>query len=166
MKPRATIDIIIDGKKQHFDFAQDLAIGPDLNEDMDRVAPMIGWTGEIWGEAKAAVIIVDAEYRQWRATQVKALLDADPKMSEWKAKAAVEASAGFMKHKEAIAATQRNEVLMATVVAGFKHKSEQLRSRGAQLRAELESTGMTTRTRADRETAVRDALAPKTRRKS
>jgi hypothetical protein len=162
---RAKIDIVIDGKKHHFDFAPELEIGPDLDEQMDKIAAQIGWTGEIWGEAKRAVTLVDAEYRQWRAQESKKLLDADPKMPEWKVKAAIESSPGFMKHKEAIAQTQRDEVTMATVVNAFKHKSEQLRSRGAAIRTELEATGMNTRTKADRETAVRSALG-KTRRKA
>ena len=153
---KTTINIKLDGEDVYLDFAPDLTI-TDISAEMDRVAAEIGWAGEIWGETKRQMIVADAEYRTWRANEARKLLDADPKMPEWKVKAAIESSPGFMIHKKRIADTERNEAVMATVVAAFKHKSEQLRSKGAAKRAELEATGM--RTKSDREDAIRASIA-------
>jgi len=168
----AKLSVELGGRTYDFDFAPDLRIGHDVDTQMDQVAAQIAWTGGLWGEAKKAKLIADAEYRAWRAATTRAVLDEAPKLAEWKVKAAIEADPGFMTHKRAIAEAERIELLMMNVVAGFKHKSELLRSRGAALRAEIAATGMHTkespeRTDAERKGALATALGkkPTTRRK-
>lgn len=72
--------------------------------------------GNLLGEAESRLVLVDAEYRTFRAAAVKAELDKDPKLSEWKIKARIESSAEFQKFKQGIAkATREVHVLRETL---------------------------------------------------
>jgi len=87
---------------------RDLA-GDMLLEELLRV-------GNLLGEAESRLVLVDAEYRSFRGVAVKAELDKDPKLSEWKIKARIEASAEFQKFKIGIAkATREVHVLRETL---------------------------------------------------
>ena len=132
---------VIDLKKD-FDLVID-----DVSEGMEKIAAQIAWTGTLWAEAEMEAETVDREYRTWRAEMGKVLLDENPKLSEWKVKQIIEADENFAACKLAQATSRRNAQILRAHFEAFKAKASALQSRGAMLRAELESTGMTTRVR-------------------
>jgi hypothetical protein len=122
----------------------ELPIGADLSSEMDRVAAQLAYWGAVAADAQAELTQVDAWYRRFRATTAREVLALDSKASEWKVKNAVEASDGFIKHKEAVALAEKNLGLCEAMVRAFDKKANQLQSRGAKARSELGATGMTT----------------------
>jgi hypothetical protein len=122
----------------------ELPIGADLSDDMDRVSAQLAYWGAVAAEAQAELTQVDAWYRRYRAETAQAVLAKDPKASEWKVRNAVEASDGFIKHKDAIALAEKNLGLCEAMVRAFDKKANQLQSKGARVRSELNAQGMTT----------------------
>ena len=122
----------------------------DLDSDMTEIAAQMSYWGRLWGAAEAEKELADARYRTWRAEYGKQTLDADPKLAEWKIKQKIESSPNFMSHKEAIATAQRNTVILKTRFESFRAKASILQSKGAMARAEIEATGMSTRSRTER----------------
>lgn len=122
----------------------ELPISADLSSDMDRVAAQLAYWGAVAADAQAELVKVDAWYRRFRAQAMRDLLTDDPKLPEWKVKNAVEASDGFIKHKDAIALAEKNLALCEAMVRAFDKKANQLQSRGAKVRSELGAQGMTT----------------------
>lgn len=129
----------------------ELPISVDLSEDMDRVAAQLAYWGSVVAEAQAELTRVDAWYRRYRAQTAQEVLARDPKASEWKVKNAVEATEGFIKHKDAIALAEKNLGLCEAMVRAFDKKANQLQSRGARVRSELNAQGMTTPENSSRE---------------
>ena len=68
------------------------------------------------GETIALQTLLDAEYRQARSVSGMKHLNLDPKISEWKAKAAFEATPEFRKYKDGEAAIQRNIFVLSGVL--------------------------------------------------
>lgn len=122
----------------------ELPISADLSSDMDRVAAQLAYWGAVAADAQAELVKVDAWYRRFRAQAMRDILTDDPKLPEWKVKNAVEASDGFIKHKDAIALAEKNLALCEAMVRAFDKKANQLQSRGAKVRSELGAQGMTT----------------------
>ena len=122
----------------------ELPIGANLSDDMDRVSAQLAYWGAVAAEAQAELTQVDAWYRRYRAETARAVLASDPKASEWKVRNAVEASDGFIKHKDAIALAEKNLGLCEAMVRTFDKKANQLQSKGARARSELNAQGMTT----------------------
>lgn len=117
----------------------------DLDEDMDRVASQIAHWGRVLGLSIAEEEMADALYRQWRARFGEDLNNADPKLSEWKVKQSIEASEHFTRYKQAIAATKGNRASLEKLLKALEEKSQIMRSKGANRRAEMEATGLHTR---------------------
>lgn len=122
----------------------DLPIGPDLSEEMDRVAAQLGYWGAVLADAAGELKKVDAWYRKFRAEVTNEVLSRDPKIAEWKLKARIEATDGFIQHKTAIAMAEKNLRLCEAMVRAFDKKANQLQSKGAKMRTELNAQGMTT----------------------
>lgn len=122
----------------------ELPIGANLSEDMDRVAAQLAYWGSVAADAQAELTQVDAWYRRYRAQTSTDVLAKDPKASEWKVRNAVEGSDGFVQHKNAIALAEKNLGLCEAMVRAFDKKANQLQSRGARVRGELNAQGMTT----------------------
>jgi hypothetical protein len=122
----------------------ELPIGADLSEEMDRVSAQLAYWGSVAADAQAELTQVDAWYRRFRAQTSTEMLTRDPKASEWKVRNAVEGSDGFIKHKDAIALAEKNLGVCEAMVRAFEKKANQLQSRGARVRSELNSQGMTT----------------------
>jgi hypothetical protein len=75
--------------------------------------------------ATREVLRAELIYRQWKAGYIRALLEEDPKLSEWKIKALVEAAQQFGRHKTAQLEAARNLVVLqvlAGVVLPAQHK--------------------------------------------
>lgn len=142
-----TTTIKINGET--IDLTEDFDLVIDnVSEGMERIAAHIAWAGTLWAEAEMEVETVDREYRSWRAEMGKVLLDENPKLAEWKIKQIIESDENFGKCKHALAIAHRNALILRSHFDALKAKASALQSRGAMLRAELESTGMTTRSRA------------------
>lgn len=123
--------------------AMEAAIGHDLSSEMDRVAAQLAYWGAVEADAKAEATMVDAYYRKFRADYTLTALQ-QPKASEWKIKALIEASPRFLEHKQAIAASEKNLVVAQAMVRAYEKKANALQSKGARQRAELGAQGMTT----------------------
>ncbi|MGW8177327.1 MAG: hypothetical protein ACWGQW_00800 [bacterium] len=135
--------ITVNGILVELDTDVDLQVGA-LSGDMDKVASQMGFWGSVWASAVEERTNVDAHYRHWRAKTVEAILAEDPKLAEWKVKAKVEAGADFLKMKAALAISERNVTLAKAVFDSFDKKANQLQSKGAMSRSELDATGMST----------------------
>jgi hypothetical protein len=133
------------------DLMKESAIGPDLDKEMDEVSSQIAWFGELLGAIKRDAKILDKSYRKWRAQMSVELLKKDKSMAEWKVKAHIESNPQFEKFKTAEAQCNYNDTTITELIAALKEKSQNVRSKGARLRSEMESTGMTTRMSQQRE---------------
>lgn len=159
-------EVTIGSKKYTIDDA-DLAVGK-IGEDMDRAAAQIAFFASLWSQAEEEQENADAAYRAWRAELGRTILEADPKTPEWKVKQEIEGSDKFLTYKKAIAATFRNTTFLRGLYEAAKSKASILQSKGAMQRAEMEATGMTTRStrgayddepersRADKKEALRE----------
>lgn len=116
----------------------------DVSKGMERIAAEIAYAGTLWAEAEMEAAEAEAGYRQWRATYAKELIGETEKMAEWKVSAEIESTAEFAACKDAIAATTRNALVLRNHFEALKAKANALQSRGAMLRAEMESHGMHT----------------------
>jgi hypothetical protein len=132
------VDVFIVGE------GAELPIGADLSTEMDRVSAQLAYWGAVAADAQAELTQVDAWYRRFRAQESAAMLARDPKASEWKVRNAIEASEGFIQHKNAIALAEKNLAVCEAMVRAFEKKANQLQSKGARTRAELSAQGMTT----------------------
>lgn len=119
----------------------------DVSRGMEEVASQCAYVAALWAEAERERVLADAAYRQWRAKYGKELRESDPKMAVAKVDDEIESSPGFSTCKEAIAITEKNATLLKALFESFKIKANALQSRGAMIRAEIESDGMTTRER-------------------
>lgn len=137
------LDLQVLGERIQANIGEQLRI-MDLSNDMDEVASLIGYWGEVWGRAEEEKVRVDGEYRHWAARIALKLMDDPKRGSEWKVKAAVEGDPKFREWKAAIGRTEYNVTTLKAVFEAFKAKGNQLQSRGARERAELEKTGMRT----------------------
>ncbi len=132
------VEVFIMGK------GSSLPIGADLSEEMDRVSAQLAYWSAVAAEAKRDVIRVDAHYRRFRAIASNAALEATANLAEWKVKARVESTDGFIQHKEAVALSEKHLVLCNGMVMAFDKKANQLQSIGAKRRSEMGAQGMTT----------------------
>jgi hypothetical protein len=138
------MEIEVDGKAVDIDLAADLTID-DLSKDMDEVAAKMAYWGAVWAAAEAEAERVDTHYRSWRAEYGRQLLEANEKLAEWKVKQEIEASPKFKRYKEGVAIATRNKTMLRAIFESWRVKASQLQSKGAMARAELDSTGMHTK---------------------
>jgi len=154
------LKITVMGEEVELDRSQLVIV--DLGEDMDHVAAQVSYFGGLWGEAEREEMAADTYYRAWRAKEGEKVLGADPKMAEWKVKQDLEASSQFAVIKEQLSIARRNTIALRGHYEAFKVKASILQSKGAMRRAEMESTGMSTRSGFDRG-EVRDLREEKVR---
>ena len=138
------IDITVNGERLEVDLNVELEI-TDISEGMKKVAAQMAFWGSVWAAAEGEMEKVDAFYRKWRAETSRKIAAANEKLAEWKLKQEVEAQPKFLEYKDAIAKSITNATLARSVFEAFKIKANVLQSKGARERAELDSTGMTTR---------------------
>ena len=93
--------IVVDGVRVNVD-SSELTID-SIDQAQRTSSRMIAFWASVWGAAEAEREAADAKYRQWRAQATWELLNSDPKLSEWKVKASIEAHADFLKLKNALA---------------------------------------------------------------
>lgn len=146
-----TIEIVVGTEVVEVDLEQETVIGPDIDMEMDRVASRIAYFGELLGAVLRDSKKADTKYRAWRARMTKEILRKDSKLAEWKIKAEIESDPKFETFKAAIATCDYQQKTLEELIAALKEKSPNLRSKGARLRAEFESTDMSTRVSKQRE---------------
>lgn len=164
----STVSLTVDGSPVSSS-DEELEIG-DISEDMIRVSAQVAYWGAVWAAAEAEKTNAEAAYRHWAAEQVAAALHRDPKLAEWKAKAAVESQDLFLKLKSALALAEHNVVLAKTRHESFKVKAATLQSVGARDRAGLASYVSTPKRphnveREERKSAMRTANKKKSGKK-
>lgn len=140
MKP---VKLIIGAEKIVVDINELLVI-EDINNDMIKVAAQLGYWSKLIGAAEAEKIEVDAFYRRWRAEAGYRLLEKDAKLAEWKVRQVIEADDQFEILKKAQAAAAKNVATCRGICDSLRIKAQMLQSKGAMMRAELDSTGMST----------------------
>jgi CRISPR/Cas system CMR-associated protein Cmr5 small subunit len=158
------IEVLVDGEMQLLDVDSELCI-VDIDSDMDRVAAQMAFWGELQGQAESQKVMADTNYRLWKAQIGETILSKESKMAEWKVKQKIEASGKFGTYKEKIAKAVRNTVVLRAIFLAFQSKASMLQSRGARARAEMEATGMSTKSakRADASAENRQAQKDKVR---
>ena len=129
----------------------------DVSRDMDRIASLMSYWGEVWAAAEQERIEVDGYYRQWRANKGIEIAEAEPKLAEWKVKQRIEADETFYKLKQGIALATRNATIAKTTYESLKTKGSMLQSKGAMMRAEMDSTGMHTPEKPSRQRSEKEA---------
>jgi hypothetical protein len=155
------VDMVINGEPIKVDVAKMLDIN-DLSDDMDKVASQMGYWGSLWAAAEGERELADAFYRQWRAQTGKKIVDADSKMAEWKVRQAIEAHSKFIEIKGKLSQAIHNATLCKTVCEAWRIKSNMLQSKGAMMRAELDSTGMSTKKKNRKTSGIDASDDPKT----
>jgi hypothetical protein len=137
------IELKVNGEKIVADLDELMEI-TDVSRDMDRIAALMSYWGSVWAAAEAEKIAVDSYYRQWRARHGMEIVDADPKLAEWKVRQRLEASDEFEKIKKGISLAAQNVTTSKGIYEALRVKANMLQSKGAMMRAELDSTSMRT----------------------
>jgi hypothetical protein len=150
--------IVVLGQKIEVDTNDGLPI-VDISNDLDSVAAQMAWWASVWAAAERQELATDGEYRQWKSRAMLAALAKAPKDSEWKIKAVVEGSDGFLKFQSNKALARDAAVLSKAMFDSYAKKANALQSRGASEREQIERQGMTTPVSPKR----RPSVAPKTR---
>lgn len=143
--PDNEITLDMDGALITVDVEGDTAI-MDLSEDMTNVASILAWYGSLWAAARENLQEREDMYRAWRAEVSEQILEDDPKLSEWKVKNSVDNSTAFAAHKKGLRNAQRLVDRLTTALEAVRVKADMLRSKGANARAELDTTSLKTRT--------------------
>jgi len=130
------ITVLISGKAVVMDVEADTE-SLDMDEDMSTVAGTIAWYTQVLAAARQHCDLVEARYRVWQSKQLKEYVIDDPKVAEWKAKAALNAEPEFMEHKTAQAEAWALVNRLDGAVKALAVKADMLRSRGAMLRTEI-----------------------------
>lgn len=136
--------IKVNGVSVDLDVRRDLVIS-SIDEAQRNVASEMGWWASVWAAAVEEYESAEAYYRQWRARKQEAVLSAEPKLAEYKVKAAIEADDNFYKLKRALAKAKENVVLAENTFKSFDKKANLAQSLGAKKRSELGATGRVTR---------------------
>ena len=155
------VEMVINGNPVKVNPAQLLEI-TDLSEDMDKVASQLSYWGALWATAEGEKETADAFYRNWRARMGKKITASDPKMAEWKVRQRIEANPKFLEIKEKLGQAIYNATLCKTMCEAFRVKANMLQSKGAMQRAELDSTGMSTRRKEKKKVGTPDGDPKKT----
>jgi hypothetical protein len=119
------------------DIEKTVGIEENLVKEMDRISSQIAFYGKLLAEAMKEKIILDSLYRKWRAKVAMKTVRDDPKISEWKVKASIEEQDQFVTFKQAEGQCEYNVVALNNIIDGLKEKSQNLRSKGANLRIDL-----------------------------
>lgn len=137
------ISLQVDGAQVTIDTDAELEIG-ELGEDMNAVAAQMAFWGNIWASAEAERIKTEAYYRSWSANKKMAITNANPKLAEWRVSQEIQAMPEYMKLYSAQAEATKNSILAKSIFDSYRTKASMLQSRGAMMRAELDSTGINT----------------------
>lgn len=145
--------IEVGDSKRSLDIETDTSIS-DLDEDMRAMPGLLAWYHRCLAAAHAQLDHVESEYRQWQARLLRDLFEDDPKIAEWKAKAAVTADGDFSEWKEKQAAASELVARLAGAVSALEVKASMLQSLGAMARSEATHLEPSTRRTAPKKVDV------------
>jgi hypothetical protein len=126
---------------------REICLIKDVSSDMEKVSAELAFYGRLTGAAEKSRDRIDAAYRNWKSNQMIAIIGQDPKLAEWKVKAMVEAKDEFAEFKAKHAEMSGVVTSLYWLCRALSHKAEILRSLGATMRSEAETTGAVTRTK-------------------
>lgn len=135
--------IVVLGQKVELNTVDGLPIA-DISIDMDRVAAQMAWWGAVWAAAERQKIEVAGKYRKWKSIALLEAKARGEKDAEWKIRAHVEGSEGFLAFQDEIALAEEAVVLSKNVFDAFSKKANMLQSRGAIQRGTIERQGLNT----------------------
>ena len=98
----------------------------DIENCKAEVAAKMSYWNEKYGLSIYWLAHEEAQYRNWSASQYVALLTADEKISEWKAKVRVEALEDFLVYKDNIGKAERAVQLCKGAFESFKKVADLL----------------------------------------
>jgi hypothetical protein len=96
-------------------------------EDISALIARWGYILAAWQHEHA---VKDAAYRTWKAKQKKAMLDADPKVAEWKATVEVEAKTDWANFKDSLATAEQNVSLCWAVLEALRVRARNTQEGG------------------------------------
>lgn len=129
--------LVVEGEVVELD-VRSMAI-VDIDDDMRRVAMLMAYWGAVMGAAERERDETDAFYRRWRAQKTESVLSEEPRLAEFKVRAAVEADDNFLKLKKAHAQCVEAYTTAKSMFEACGRRSNQLQSMGAKQRTELET---------------------------
>lgn len=151
--------IVVWGEEVTIDVDVDLPIA-DVSQDFVRIGSLLAYWASVRETAFREAKQTDAEYRAWRAKKTLAILADDPKLSEYKVKATIEADPKFLKYKNAHAACEEAAGIAGGVFVALDKKANALQSKGAMMRSTLHGEDLSTpeepRSAPQRATSVED----------
>lgn len=116
--------INIDGVEQEIDLAEILTINKPEVERFE-VSVHLAYWGAIFGAKLEEEELADANYRHWHGETIKTLLKTEEKApAEWKVKAVVEASPGFLAAKQEIARSKRDVATAKAIFDAYSRKAD------------------------------------------
>lgn len=151
-------EIVVDGVKVPIR-TSDFAI-TDIDQAQRTSTEMIAFWASVAGSAEKEAEQADALYRQWRANATNKVLDKDPKTSEWRVKAVVEAHPDFLKLKNALAQAADNLATAKGLMEAAIRRANLAQSVGANVREATRKlgTGVTRERVASDEETVSDSI--------
>ena len=151
-----TLIIEVDGREVTLDIEGDTA-SVDIDEDMVNIAPLIAWYGRLLAAARHTTDRLEVDIKRYKAVATQDIqAKAGGKLAEWKVRAEVDASPTLANLRYDLATAWEVANRLDTALAALKVKAEMLRSRGAMMRAEWNSTSMATKQ--DKVAATKNAL--------
>jgi hypothetical protein len=137
------VEIKVNGIDVKANIREELEIA-DISDDMNKVASQMAFWGSVWASAEQEAAAAEAYYRKWRAETGKVIAAKNDKLAEWKIRQMLESKEEFHTIKIGMANAAQNIIVAKTLYEAFKTKASMLQSKGAMLRAELDSTSMRT----------------------
>lgn len=82
-------------------------------------ATWIFWI-DLLSRAEREQIVLDARYRRFRADAICRLIESEPKIAEWRARAILERTEAFQENMSVVAEAQRNVTLLRGVIDALR----------------------------------------------
>jgi len=92
----------------------------------EKLAGQILLFGQHLASAEEQKILIDAEYRQWRAIYSSNLIQQDRKISEWRTRNKIEAEPEFLKFKTGQAMAEKHVLILRAVVDSLRARVDLL----------------------------------------
>jgi hypothetical protein len=117
------IKLLVNGEVQELDLQEILVIkNPDA--EREEAAAQVAWWGAVWAASVETAALADTEYRHWKGVSIRSLIDADPKLAEWRVSAMVESSPEWKELKTRAAAAERYANAAKAVFEAWNTKAD------------------------------------------
>lgn len=112
----------------------------DLDQDMDEAAPLVAWYGRLTAASRQEVDRLEGIVKRAKARKLLGLIEYDPKLAEWKAKAEMEGDKAIEELQTQLNRAWYVANTLSAAYEAMKVKADILRSKSAMFRAEMERT--------------------------